>query len=162
MDAEFRRLNDAQFERANRALDQVSFHFIYMMAEEFTRRTPGFEGPGFAGQGEGTNYIPTGRLRGGLNWTRSPIKQSSKGYAAARHEDGPFSAYGRETLDRISNQLKGQHLGGMSYLENNVAYGILIVEAREAHARFGPRDWPTATRRSQDSIARRAIAAVKV
>lgn len=153
MNSEFKRLNDAQFDRAKRALQHVAYSFIYFVAEDVIERTPGFgnQAP------PTTRYIPTGRLRGGWNWTLSPIGSSSKGVYAKRHEEGPFSDYGRETLARIAGQISGRHLGGMSYLENDVGYGDLIVRGEEGHRAAGPRPWHEDTARSQHSLARKAM-----
>lgn len=153
MDAEFKRLNDAQFSRATSALQSVARNYIYYIAADLTERTPGFGNQ----QPEDTLYIPTGRLRGGLNWTLVPILQSSKGLHAKRDEDGPFSDYGRETLERIAAQLESQRLGGISYLENDVGYGDIIRMGKGRHRAAGPRDWPLATERSQASLLRKAM-----
>jgi hypothetical protein len=162
VDAEFKRLNDAQFDRAKRALQHVARTFIYYVAEDVIRRTPGFAGPGYAGQApETTRYIPTGRLRGGWNFTRSPIGRSSKGLTATRTQDGPFSDYGRETLARISSQIEGEHMGGISYLENDVGYGDLIVRGEEGHRNAGPRAWHEDTASSQAALAQKAFRSMR-
>jgi len=153
MDPEFAAKNQAQFDRAKGQLQAIGREYIRLIAADFTEATPGFgnQSP------PDTNYIPTGRLRGGLNYTREPIGSSSKGMNSARHEDGPFSDYGRETVDRITAQLAGDHMGGISYLENDVAYGILIVRGEGLHSRVGPRNWPADVRRRQETHARVAV-----
>lgn len=156
MDEEFRRRNEAQFDRAERWLQQLGRTYIILLAEDVVIETPGF-----GNQYDGTNYIPTGRLRGGWDWRRSPLGATSKGYGAERHEDGPFSDYGRETVQRITSQVTGRRISGISYLENDVAYGDDIVRGEGNHAHIGPRDFPMATARRQQTIFRRALAAME-
>lgn len=153
MDAEFARKNAAQFERAHDGLQRLGREYIRLIAEDFTASTPGFgnQSP------DDTRYIPTGRLRGGLNYTRTPIEATSKGMTAGRGEDGPFSDYGRETMDRITSQLESDRMGGISYLENDVAYGILIVRGEAHHAAAGPRNWPADVRLRQETHFRTAM-----
>lgn len=155
--AEFRRRNEAQFQAAKAALQDVGREFIRLCVVDIVEGTPGFGNQAPAD----TRYIPTGRLRGGWNWTRSPIGSSSKGLDAARGEDGPFSDYGRETIDRITGELAGKNVGGISYLENDVGYGDLIVRGAGNHAAVGPRDWPKATASRQALFARQALAHVR-
>lgn len=156
MSEDFRRKNDAQFARARAALSQLGRTYIVLLAEHMIERTPGFgnQAP------SDTQYVPTGRLRGGYNWTRSPIGRTSKGLLAKRGEEGPFSPYGRETLERIRNQVSGVSVGGMSYLENDVAYGALIQRGEGNHAAVGPRNWPEDTYNSQGLLARQALSMV--
>jgi len=153
MDRTFSQKNDAQFARAEAALEDLGREFIRLVAADVVEGTPGFGNQ----QPPDTSYIPTGRLRGGWNWTRSPIGKSSKGLFATRGEEGPFSDYGRETIDRITAQLAGVSVGGISYLENDVGYGDLILRGAGNHAAVGPRDWPKATQRRQTTFARRAM-----
>lgn len=153
MDAEFARKNDAQFAEAQEGLQRLGREYIRLLAEDFTTATPGFGNQSPAD----THYIPTGRLRGGLNYTREPMGSTSKGMLSARDEDGPFSDYGRETIDRITSQLQNDRMGGISYLENDVAYAILIVRGEAGHAKVGPRNWPADVRRRQESLARVAM-----
>lgn len=153
MDSDFRRKNDAQFARAKAALQNLGREYIVLLATDITEGTPGFGNQAPAD----TQYIPTGRLRGGWNWTRDPIGTSSKGLFATRGEEGPFSDYGRETIDRIREQVAEAKVGGISYLENDVGYGILIVRGEANHAAVGPRNWPRDTYLRQTSIARVAM-----
>lgn len=157
MDPEFRRRNEAQFVRARDSLQQLGRRFIELVAADLTEGTPGF---GNQAPSE-TKYIPTGRLRGGLNYTREPIGRSAKGLYAARGEEGPFSDYGRETLDRITEQLKSDRMGGISYLENDVGYGDLLLRGAANHAAVGPRDWPKATQTRQALFARQAVQSLR-
>lgn len=157
MDAEFKRKNDAQFERAVGALEAVGREYIVLLAEDLVENTPGF-----GNQAPSTTlYTPTGRLRGGWNHTRSPIGATSKGLFATRGEEGPFSDYGRETMERIRLQVASDRVGGLSYLENDVGYGSLIVRGEGNHANVGPRNWPRDTALRQKSIARQAVQNVK-
>ena len=156
MDADFQQKNDRQFDRAERFLAELGRRYIILLAEDVVIETPGF-----GNQYDGTNYIPTGRLRGGWDWKRSPIGATSKGYGADRHEDGPFSDYGRETVDRITLQVAGRWVGGISYLENDVAYGDDIVRGEGNHAHIGPRDFPMATARRQATIYRQTLASMR-
>lgn len=152
MSAEFDRRNQAQFARAKAGLQEVGRRFIYFAAEKLEEETPGF-----GNQYAGTRYIPTGRLRGGLNWTRAPIGSTDKGYKVARHEGGPFSDYGIETLQRIRGQLAGKRVGGISYLENDIAYGWDIITASHNHAHIGKRDFPLKAAVHQAEFARKAM-----
>jgi hypothetical protein len=99
--AEFKRRNQAQMDRAKGGLQQVAREFVRLIAADAVEATPGF-----GNQHDNTEYIPTGRLRGGWNYTRTPIGQSAKGLLAGRTEEGPFSDYGRETVARIAAQLQ--------------------------------------------------------
>lgn len=155
MDADFIRKNDAQFTRAKRALQHVAREFVYYIAEDVVDRTPGFGNQ----RPEDTPYIPTGRLRGGWNFTLSPIGKTSKGLGAKRGEQGPFSDYGRETMARIRSQLDGRHMGGISYLENDVGYGDIIVRGHGQHRHVGPRAWheDTAGESNQKAMAKKAF-----
>lgn len=152
MDAEFKRRNRAQFEKARAGLQALGREYVALLAVDLVEGTPGFGNQAPAD----TEYIPTGRLRGGWNWTRSPIGTSSKGLFAERGEEGPFSDYGRETIERIRRQLAGAKMGGVSYLENDVGYGMLIVRGEGNHAAVGPRNWPRDTVLRQVAIARKA------
>lgn len=151
MDSEFQRKNRAQFQRARAALQETGRKFIYFVAADLVEATPGF-----GNQYDGTRYIPTGRLRGGWNWTRSPIMVTSKGYNVLRHEDGPFSDDGRETVARIEAQTAGR-IGGISYLENDVAYGSDIVRGENNHSHIGPRDFPVSVKNRQFTHAKSAL-----
>lgn len=153
----FRAKNQAQFKAAKEALQETARRFIIYTATDLVEGTPGFGNQAPAD----TRYIPTGRLRGGWNFTRTPIRTSSKGLLAARGEQGPFSDYGRETIDRITEQVRDQKMGGISYLENDVGYGDLILRGAGLHAAVGPRDWPKATQRRQEIFARRAMQDVR-
>lgn len=154
--SEFRRKNAAQFQRAREALQETGREFIYFVAEDLVEATPGF-----GNQYDGTRYIPTGRLRGGWNWTKNPIGTTSKGYNSLRHEDGPFSDYGAETLARIRSQTSGLRIGGISYLENDVAYGNDIVRGENNHSHITPRDFPLSVANRQHTHARKAINSVR-
>lgn len=155
--ATFRRKNAAQFKQAKGRLEFIGREYVRLMAWHLVKGTPGFAGPGYAGQYAKTKYVPTGRLRGGWTWTRTPIRATSKGYNAARNEAGPFSDYGIETMARIEQQLRATTVAGISYLENDVAYADQIVRGEENHAHIGPRNWPKSTERSSDSLAQLAM-----
>lgn len=157
MAGEFTRKNRAQFERARRALQYLGREYVRLIAEDLVINTPGFGNQ----MPPDTEYVPTGRLRGGWNFTRSPMRTTSKGINAARNEDGPFSDYGHETIERITAQLAGVRMGGLSYLENDVAYGILIVRGEGGHEKTGPRNWPMDTVKRQHSIARKAVQSLR-
>jgi hypothetical protein len=156
--AEFKRRNQAQMDRAKGGLQQVAREFVRLIAADAVEATPGF-----GNQHDNTEYIPTGRLRGGWNYTRTPIGQSAKGLLAGRTEEGPFSDYGRETVARIAAQLQADRMGGISYLENNVGYGHIIVMGLGNHAGRA-RNFPekAATSTGQAQAARRAIQSLKV
>lgn len=155
--SEFRRKNDAQFKRAKDGLQFVAREFVRLIAVDLVELTPGFGNQ----MPPDTFYIPTGRLRGGWNWTLSPMMTTAKGMFSARHEDGPFSDYGRETIERIEEQLVGVHMGGVSYLENDVAYGHLIVHGEGRHAGAGPRNWPYDVSLKQHSFRDQAVQALR-
>lgn len=158
MDAEFRRLNDAQFKRVTKGLQDLGRLYIREIASFAVEVTPGFGNQ----QPEDTLYIPVGRLRGGWNHTRTPLLESTKGLNAKRHEDGPFSDYGHETVDRITEQLAADRMGGISYLENDVGYGDIIVHGKGRHRAVGPRNFPqdAATKTAQERAARIALQGV--
>lgn len=157
---EFRRRNHAQFDRADRALQHVGRKFIVHMADALVRATPGFGAPGFAGQmPDTTKYIPTGRLRGGYNYSRVLIGTTSKGWNAERTEDGPFSAYGTETVARIEQQVENDRMGGKSYLENDVAYGVQIVRGEGNHVI--PRNFPDTAAGKQGEAAKLAMQSLR-
>lgn len=138
---EFRRQNAAQFDHQRKWVRNVGLHFIGAVSENLVKTTPGFGNQ----EPADTEYIPTGRLRGGWNLTRNPIRSSSKGLDAARHEAGPFSAYGAETILRIAAQ--AAELGGAFgklYLENDVGYGEIVRLGLGRHG-GNIRDWPRLT-----------------
>lgn len=145
--AEFRRRNQAQFNRAEDWLRSVAVNFIIAAATDVVKRTPGFDIPGYGGQlPEDTQYIPTGRLRGGWNLvTTATAGEITKGLDATRGQAGPFSAYGAETIERITAQAAA-HFGafGKLYLENDVAYAHLVRTGGGNHA-GRIRDWPLET-----------------
>lgn len=137
--AEFRRKNDAQFQRQWDWLHSLGLHFIGAVSENLVKTTPGFglQSP------DDTEYIPTGRLRGGWNLTRDPIDRSSKGLYADRTQEGPFSDYGTETIARIAGQAAEiQGAFGILHLENDVGYGEIVRLGLGRHAAVGPRNWP--------------------
>lgn len=145
---EFRRKNRAQFDRARQFLERAGEEFVILIASDLVENTPGFGNQDPAD----TRYVPTGRLRGGWNWTRTPIGETTK------FEGGPYSDYGAETVARIEGQVRGADLSGISYLENNVAYGVLIQRGEGRHANI--RDWPDETfqKARSDFFTRQAAA----
>lgn len=153
--AEFRWKNDAQFQRARAGLWLIAREFVHYLSVKLVEVTPGF-----GNQYELTRYIPTGRLRGGWNWTDAPIGSTSKGYDAARGEAGPFSDYGLETVQRILGQMP-QRLPAISYLENDVAYGYDIVRGEGNHGHIGPRDFPKEASLHQTTAYQQALAAFR-
>lgn len=155
--SDFARKNEAMFREARAKLRDLGRWFIVEIADFAVERTPGF-----GNQYDGTNYIPTGRLRGGWDHTRRPIGQTSKGYDVDRHEDGPFSDYGAETVARITQQVFADRGGGISYLENDVAYAWDIVSGSGNHAHIGHRNFPedAATATAQVAAYRRALARI--
>jgi hypothetical protein len=137
---------DAMFDKADQEIQETAREFVRLVAVDLVVNTPGFGNQ----RPDDTEYIPTGRLRGGWNWSLSKFE------GATRFDGGPHSDYGVETIERIAGQLQGHRMGGKSYLENDVAYGGLIVRGEGLHSAVGPRNWPYETYLKMGTFAQQA------
>lgn len=142
---EFQRKTRAQFDRVRRFMRAVREEFIIESANVAVEATPGFgnQSP------EDTSYIPTGRLRGGWNWTIDKQRVTS------RFDGGPYSDYGVETVARIEAQVRSGVIPDRSSLENDVAYGFIVVVGGGRHAQ--PRNFPDEVYQRRGSIAEAAM-----
>lgn len=128
--ADFDRKTRAMFDRATEFLEEVAFQYVVQIGERLMERTPGFEN-----QKPGTEYIPTGRLRGGYSYSVSALA------TASRWEGGPYSDYGKEPLAEIVSSMRARGVKSF-YIVNDVAYGYIVRWGLNQHADVGPRDWP--------------------
>lgn len=143
--SDFKRKNDQMFERMSNQLDAIGRRFIVLMAEDIVVHTPGFGNQ----DPEDTPYIPTGRLRGGWDWSETPQA------TASRRTGGPYSDYGAETVARITSAVMASPRPSISYLQNDVLYGHLVRWGLARHVSI--RNWPQDTADKEAVIARKAI-----
>lgn len=145
---EFDRKTDQMFDLAERQLVAIGKHFVLHLAADIIDRTPGFGNQ----YPEDTEYIPTGRLRGG--WTYDTIRIEM----ADRWEGGPYSDYGAEPYADIREKVMTEPLHSISYLNNDVAYGHIVRWGMGRHTIV--RDWPGETADHQAEFAQRAMSEV--
>lgn len=132
--AEFKRKNDAQFALLEAQLQEIGKVFIGLIAEDLVFTTPG---PGL--QLPGTEYVATGRMRGGWRWSPAAAPEMASNFDA-----GPFDAAGFATVSAIETEVAGEPLAAMSFLWNDVGYSFLVHEGRGRHPY--PRPWRDAVR----------------
>lgn len=123
---EFRRKNEAQFERWERFVYEVAVTFVIQIAKRLVLETSGFEN-----QKPNTAYIPTGRLRGGYYVSDVPIG------LATNWTGGPFSDYGVETVEKIRSDIESRFKRRSIrsfYIVNNTGYGYMVEQGLEVHA----------------------------
>lgn len=153
---------DAMFDGAEAWMEGLMGEFVVQIATMCIQETPGFEIPGtqYGGQHPDTDYQPTGRLRGGWNWTVSPINTSSKGMFAGKGEEGPFdgSARGETTIAHVREQLPAK-LPTVSWLENDVGYGDLVWKGEGAHIGRA-RPWTEVAYNNQKEALQKALTAM--
>lgn len=128
--AEFRRKARAMFARVKEFHTELAFRYTVDILEHLVTETRGFGNQKPAD----TDYIPTGRLRGGYSYSLTKLETASK------WEEGPFSDYGEETVARIEADMRA---GGLRtfYVVNDVAYAWIVWRGRGQHAAVGPDDW---------------------
>lgn len=96
------------------------------------------ETPGPGNQYYLTEYIATGRLRGGWNFgAEAPPGVPLMGITG--REDGEDRA--QSTISRVGLEITGAGLLPTSFLWNEVGYGAYVHEGIGNHAHIGPRPW---------------------
>lgn len=119
------------FQRTRRHLDRIVHLYVIKIAARLIYTTPGpnLQWP------DTTEYIATGRLRGGWKIAEAPLGDAS------RWDGGPYTEHGDDTLAAIEADFRGWN-GPVVYLVNDVAYGYLIQEALGRHRKERPgRNW---------------------
>lgn len=147
-EAEFMRKTEAMFGRARRQFEAIAFTFEVKILEILVEKTPGFGNQ----QPDDTDYIPTGRLRGGYSLSASKLSEAS------RYEGGPFSDYGAETVSRLEEELRAFGIKS-HYIVNDVAYAYIVRRGLGRHAAVGPRNWTgeTAALSTQNAVFAEAL-----
>lgn len=149
--ADFERKTREMFRRYERFVTELAFRFVVEVAEHLVDYTPGFgnQAP------EDTEYIPTGRLRGGYHYAAAPQA------TASRWVGGPYSDYGVETVDRIEADMRAAGLRSF-WIVNDVAYGYVVQQGRGRHSAVGPRDFngDAAAPTTQGVAFRRALSSM--
>lgn len=141
--SEFRRKSDAMFDRTIHQVEEIGRVFITLAATDVILTTRGFGNQ----RPDDTKYIPTGRLRGGWNW--SATKPPS-----TRFDGGPYSDYGYETVDRVTAQIASAPILGVSFIANDVAYGEIVRIGGGNHQ--SQDTWLLDTQNRMDEFAREA------
>lgn len=121
---------NAMFDRADAYLENIGHEFIMAAAERLIRTTPG---PGL--QDDQTEYIATGRLRGGWTFGLNPPSSVS------RDTGGPYEDRGTALLANIRLQVFATPLQDISFLWNEVAYAYYVHEGLGNHIKIGKRPW---------------------
>lgn len=124
--SQFATKNKAMFDACKASRDQVvrtwMMQFvIYILPNT---RGPGYQMPA------STDYLATGRLRGGYQWTEGDAPST-----ASRMDGGPYdeSGGGSSTRDRLLDELQTFQMAGVISLWNDVGYGWLVHEGRGRH-----------------------------
>lgn len=113
--ADFMRKTDAMFDKAEQQTEEIARRWVMKLATLVVTTTPGPNR-----QLPWTEYIATGRLTGG--WTYDLERLS----VAHKWDGGPYSDDGAEPLAEIYASVYGGPLPAVAYLNNNVAYGIIV------------------------------------
>lgn len=118
---------NAMIAAAQARVDEIAREYISDLAAELIVTTPG---PNL--QKPDTEYIATGRLRGGWSFSLTRIAD------ADRWDGGPYTEHGDDTLAAIEGALaEVRVLPSIVYVQNDVAYGHLVAQGLGRHA-----DWP--------------------
>ncbi|AKU43435.1 hypothetical protein CPT_Sansa31 [Caulobacter phage Sansa] len=137
--ADYIRKVNAMFDRADRFIYTVAREWIIECVQDLAYNTPG---PGL--QYDQTQYIATGRLRGGWNYATFPPPAT-----ASRFDGGPYDETGDETVARVRAAVYALDLPASPSLWNDVAYGFDVHFGLGNHEHIGPRPWV-------DEVAKRA------
>lgn len=143
----FIRKADAMIDALEQYVERVAHHYTINIAGHLIRFTPG-EGLQYP---EDTDYVPTGRLRGGWHLSGVPIGSTS------RYEGGPYSLWGDEAVARIQGDVGAMGVPERVYIVNDVAYGYMIQWGLGNHSTGRPgRDWVERTPDRADLFLREA------
>jgi hypothetical protein len=113
--ADFQRKTDAMFDKAIGQQEEIARRYVMKLATLVVKSTPG---PNL--QLPWTEYIATGRLRAGWSYDLERVS------VAHKWESGPYSDTGDEALAEIRAAVFGGPLPAVAYLNNDVAYGIIV------------------------------------
>lgn len=123
---------DAMFAEVKDQYEEIGKLFIVVALEELVQNTPG---PDL--QYAGTDYIATGRLRAGWNYSENPPLTTGETFG------GPYdtSRGGQLTITRVSGDILSAALPREVALWNEVGYGYYVHYGLENHTHIGPRPW---------------------
>lgn len=145
----FERKTRAMFGRVQQRFEEIAFRYVVNITEALLEYTPGFGNQDPAS----TLYVPTGRLRGGYSY--SSVKLST----ASKYEDGPFSDYGDDVVERIESDMRAA--GAKSfYIVNDVAYAYIVRRGLGRHERPRNFNGAAATPTAQKDALARALASM--
>lgn len=126
---EFRDRTRAMFARARAQITDTSKQFVEDVLVDLVASTPG---PGL--QYPETEYIASGRLRGGY------VAGESAPSRASRWTGGPYEDRGDATVARLMLSFSVK-LPKKIAVWNEVAYGYWVFHGLQNHAHIGPRPW---------------------
>lgn len=121
---------NAMFAGVTGDLERIGMEFVAAAAEQLIDTTPG---PGL--QDAQTEYIATGRLRGG--WQFGLIPPGS----VSRDTGGPYEDRGNATKARLRQAIFTTGLQRIVFLWNDVGYAYYVHQGLGNHERIGPRPW---------------------
>lgn len=112
------------FDEVERTIEAQVRNFITVAITAVVNDTPG-EGVQWP---DGTSYQPTGRLRGGWNFSTSEPPPMTD-----RFDGGPYDLSGAETIAQMTAQIHASPMVGRLYAWNDVAYGYVVHEGLGPH-----------------------------
>lgn len=143
---------DAMFVRVEAQIDQIVEVWKAKVAEYLVITTPG---PG--NQYYTTEYIATGRLRAGYSYSLdAPSGVTLMGISGREDGDDRASA----TIARLKGEIQVEGLVAISYLWNDVGYGVYVHEGIGNHVHIGPRPFVQETALIADELYEEARAEV--
>lgn len=124
----------AMINKAEEQIEEIIKVWQLKVATRLVLETPG---PG--NQWPRTEYIATGRLRAGWNFSVQDPPSGVPLMGLTGEEDG--DQYASRTVAKIGIALSSAALGPVAYLWNEVGYGVYVHEGLGGHLHIGPRPW---------------------
>lgn len=116
--------------------------------------------PGPGNQYEATEYIATGRLRAGWQFTTGSPPGNVPKMGVTGAEDG--DQYAASTRGRLKAEMHAAGIQAISFLYNEVGYGYWVHEGIETHAHIGRRPFAAITAARSGALFREAMAEARV
>jgi hypothetical protein len=129
---------EAMFNDAMDEIEGIVLRWKFGVVDELVIDTPG---PG--NQYDATEYIATGRLRAGYQWSTGSPPATVPALGRTGAEDG--DQYAAATRLRLKAAMKASGAFSSGALYNEVGYGLYVHEGLENHAHIGARPFAQKT-----------------